>query len=147
MVNCGTANDHTIWTSPHELKVKLLVIQLCRTLCDPMDCSPSGSSAHGVFQGRMLELVAIFYSRGSSRPRDQSWISGIAGSFFTIWATWCWIIIVCILKRKKKKKDWIQADINRLYEQVAQVAMAATFASFPPLSGSTPTASCWVPYN
>ena len=38
--------------------------QLCPTLCDPMDCSPPGSSAHGIFQGRTLEWVAISFSRG-----------------------------------------------------------------------------------
>ena len=44
--------------------------QSCRTLCDPMDCSPPGSSVHGILQARMLEWVAIPLSRGSSRPRD-----------------------------------------------------------------------------
>ena len=44
-------------------------IQSSPTL-DPMDCSPSGSSVHGLFQARILEQVAIFYSRGSSQPRD-----------------------------------------------------------------------------
>ena len=42
------------------------------TLCDPMDCSPPGSSVHGIFQARILEWVAISSSRGSSRPRDQT---------------------------------------------------------------------------
>ena len=46
--------------------------QLCSTLCDPMDCSPLGSSVHGIFQARILEWVAICYSRGSSQPRDQT---------------------------------------------------------------------------
>ena len=52
-----------------------------------MDCRPPGSSVHGILQARILEWVAIPYSRGSSRPRDQTWISHIAGRFFTIWAT------------------------------------------------------------
>ena len=43
-------------------------------LCDPMDCSPPGSSVHGVFQARILEWVAIPYSRESSQPRDQTCI-------------------------------------------------------------------------
>ena len=47
-----------------------LVIQLCLTLCNPMDCSPLGSSVHGVLQARIPEWVAISSSRGSSRPRD-----------------------------------------------------------------------------
>ena len=46
------------------------VPQSCLALCDPMDDSPPGFSAHGVFHTRILEWVAIFYSRGSSRPRD-----------------------------------------------------------------------------
>ena len=42
------------------------ITQLCPTLCNPMDCSPSGSSIHGIFQARVLEWVAIFFSRESS---------------------------------------------------------------------------------
>ena len=48
----------------------LLCAQSCLTLCDPMDCSPLGSSVHGIFLARILERVAISFSRGSSRPRD-----------------------------------------------------------------------------
>ena len=55
--------------------------------CDPIDCSPPGSSVHGISQGRMLEWVAVSSSRGSSWPRDWTWVSHIAGGFFTIWAT------------------------------------------------------------
>ena len=46
------------------------VTQLCLTLCHPMDCSLPGSSIHGIFQARILEWVAISFSRRSSRPRD-----------------------------------------------------------------------------
>ena len=46
------------------------VIQLRPTLCDPLDCSPPGSSVHGIFQARILEWVAISFSKGSSLPRD-----------------------------------------------------------------------------
>ena len=46
------------------------VAQSCPTLCDPMDCSPPGSSIHGILQVRILEWVAISFSRGPSRPRD-----------------------------------------------------------------------------
>ena len=49
-----------------KVKFKLLVIQSCLTLCDPMDCSLLGSSVHGILQARILEWVAISYSRGSS---------------------------------------------------------------------------------
>ena len=54
-------------------------LQSCSTLCDPMDCSPPGSSTHGLFQARILEWVAISFSRGSSQPRDQTWVSCTSG--------------------------------------------------------------------
>ena len=65
-------------------------LQSCSTLCDPMDCSPPGSSVHGISQGRIPEWVAIFSSRGCSRPRDWTCIS--YGSYtvseiFYHWAT------------------------------------------------------------
>ena len=69
------------------LQVKSEVAQSCPTLCNPMACSPPGSSVHGVVQARELEWVVISFSRGSSRPRDQTWVSRIAGRRFTIWAT------------------------------------------------------------
>ena len=59
---------------------------LSRTLCYPMDCSPPGSSVHGISQARVLEWVAISSTRGSSQPRDQTQVSHIAGRHFTIWA-------------------------------------------------------------
>ena len=56
-------------------------------LFDPIDCSLPGSSVHGILQARILEWVAISFSRGSSQPRDQIQVSLIVGRFFTIWAT------------------------------------------------------------
>ena len=55
--------------------------------CEPMDCSPPGSSVRGILQARILEWGAISFSRRSSWPRDWTWVSCIAGRFFTIWAT------------------------------------------------------------
>ena len=52
-----------------------------------MDCSLAGSSVHGIFQARILEWVAISFSKGSSPPRDRTQVSRIAGRHFTIWAT------------------------------------------------------------
>ena len=52
------------------LEVEALVTQLCPTVCDPVGYSPPGSSFHGTLQARILEWVAIAFSRGSSRPRD-----------------------------------------------------------------------------
>ena len=59
------------------------VSQSCPTLCDPMDCSPPGSSVHGSLQARIPEWVAMPSSRGSSPPRDQTHGSCTAGRFFT----------------------------------------------------------------
>ena len=64
------------------------VAQLCLTLCDPKDCSPPGSSVHGILQARTLEWVAISFSRGSSQPRDQAYISCIGRWFLYRWVTW-----------------------------------------------------------
>ena len=65
--------------------------QSCPTLCDPMDSSPPGSSVHGILQARILEWVAISFSRGSSQPRDRILIlasPALADEFFTTSATW-----------------------------------------------------------
>ena len=61
------------------------IAQSCPTLCDPMNCSPPGSSVHGVFLARILEWVVISYPRGSSRPRDQThifWVSCFGKQIF-----------------------------------------------------------------
>ena len=59
------------------------VAELCPTLHDPMDCSLLGSSVHGIFQEKILDLVSMPSSRGSSQPRDQTQVSCIACEFFT----------------------------------------------------------------
>ena len=69
------------------MKVKVLVAQSCLTLCNPMDCSPPGSSVYGILQAGILEKVAIPFSKGSPWPRDLTQVSCIAGRLFTIWAT------------------------------------------------------------
>ena len=56
-----------------------LVAKSCLTLCNPMNCSPPGSSVHGISQARILEWVAISFSKGSSRPRDPTQVCCIAG--------------------------------------------------------------------
>ena len=58
-------------------------VQLSLTLGDPMDCSLPGSSAHGIFQARIREWVAISYFMGYSQSRDRTYISCLAGRFFT----------------------------------------------------------------
>ena len=64
-----------------------LVTKSCLTLGNPMDYSPPGSSVHGILQERILEWVAIPFSRGSFQPRDQTQVSCTAGGFLTFWAT------------------------------------------------------------
>ena len=66
---------------------KVKFAQSCPTLCDPMDCSPPGSSVHGILQARILEWVAFPFSRGSSWPKDGTQVFHIAGGFFTSWST------------------------------------------------------------
>ena len=67
--------------------IKVLVAQSCPTLCNPVDCNPPSSSVRGILQTRILEWVAIPFSRGSSWPRDWTWVSCFAGRFFTVEAT------------------------------------------------------------
>ena len=73
------AYTYTYWCV---LCAKLL--QSCLTLCNPVDCSPPGSSVHRILQARILEWVLIPFSRGFSQPKDQTWISRISGKVFTI---------------------------------------------------------------
>ena len=61
--------------------------QSCSTLCDPKDCSPPGTSAHGILQIRILEWVAILFSRESFQPGDWTHVSCTADRFSTVWAT------------------------------------------------------------
>ena len=60
----------------------------CLTLCDPVDCSPPGSSVHGISQAGILVWVAITSCRISSQPRDQTHISCICSHILYHWATW-----------------------------------------------------------
>ena len=77
------------------------VAQSCPTLCDPMGCRLPASSVHGIFQARKLEQAAISFSRGSSKPWDQTLVSHNAGRHITT------------RKAKKKRKDipiWMQSS-------------------------------------
>ena len=70
----------------NETEVIALVAQSCLTLCIPVDCSLPGFSVNGISQARILEWVAISSSRGSSWPRDWTWLSCITSRFFIVWA-------------------------------------------------------------
>ena len=83
------------------------VAQSCPTLCNPMDCSRSGSSIHRIFQARVLEWIAISFSRGSSRPRNQTQVSHIAGRRFTVW---CW------QKNRYKNQQILSTDFWQGYK-------------------------------
>ena len=69
-----------------DMKVKVLVVESRLTLCDSMDCGLLGSSVHGILWARILEWVHSLL-QGSSQSGDQTWVSCIAGRFFTMWAT------------------------------------------------------------
>ena len=88
------------------------VTQSCPTLCDPMDCSLPGSSVHGIFQARILEWVAISFSRGSSQPRDRSRVSRIVGRRFTIWATRAKVVFKEHFPLRYARAYWRRFDSN-----------------------------------
>ena len=72
-----------------EMRVRFTKSVSCSVKSDslqPMDHSPKGSSVYGILQARILEWAVIPFFRGSSRPRDWTWVSCMAGRFFTIWA-------------------------------------------------------------
>ena len=75
------------WCGVLVKKKKVLVTQLCPTLCNPMAYSPPGASDLRISQARILEWVAIPFPRGFSLPRDQILVSRIPGRFFTVCAT------------------------------------------------------------
>ena len=66
------AVTHCSSLSPAPVCICAQSLQSCLTLCDPVDCSPQGSSVHGILQARTLEGIAMPSSRGSSRLRDQA---------------------------------------------------------------------------
>ena len=77
---------------PSDVFLSITIRKHCKSiLCDSLQphglYSPPGSSLHGILQARILEWVAIFFSRGSSCPRDWTQVSCISGRFFTVWAT------------------------------------------------------------
>ena len=94
-----------------DLKLKPILICVCmsscsflfETHCDPMNCSPPGSSVHGIFQARIVGWVAISYSKGSSQPRDQTHVSCISCNgrqilyCCTTWEAQCSFTILKIL--------------------------------------------------
>ena len=76
------SSAHTHFVLFTTVSLCVLVAQLCPTLCNPTDGSFPGSSVHAILPARILEWVAIPFSRGSSQLRDWTWVSCIAGRFF-----------------------------------------------------------------
>ena len=94
---------------------KVYVSQSCQTPYDPMDYSLPGSSVHGILQARILERVAISFSRGSSWPRDQTQVSCIADRFFTVWANREALVYkTCLMDSKLHKHNiWSQMSLRK----------------------------------
>ena len=94
-VSCIAGGFFTSWATTVAEKIKeikmwktdrcCLVTKLYPTLCNPMYCSLPGSSIHGISQARILDWVAMSFSRGSSWPRDRTQVSRIAGRCFNLW--------------------------------------------------------------
>ena len=85
-----------------------LVTQSCLTLCEPIDCSPPGFSVHGILQARILEWIAISFSRGFSQPRGRTQVSHIAGRCFNLWATsWAWRV------KEESEKAGLKLNIQK----------------------------------
>ena len=101
--------------------------QLCLTLCDLMDCSLPGSSIHGIFQARVLDWVAISFSKKSSLTRDWTWVSHIVGRQFTIWATSeaIYIYIYKIIPHWDKKWSYPSPEMTSLGLWLPKSCLAA----------------------
>ena len=83
---CLLMSSFPTWVKSHIRHLHLMteseVAQSCPPLCDSMDCSLPGSYVHGIFQARVLEWIAISFSRESSWPRDRTWVSYIVNRCF-----------------------------------------------------------------
>ena len=83
--HCHCLIDHLLYSRCYPSEWVSEVAQSCPTLWDPVDLP--GSSVHGILQARILEWVAISFSKGSSQPRDRTQVSHTAGRRFNLWAT------------------------------------------------------------
>ena len=110
------------------LEVEVLVAQSCLTLWDPMDRSPPGFSVYGISQARILEWVAIFFSRGSSQLRDRTQASCIEGRLLTIWTTREASLSA------KQTKNLLQPMLTLLFPSQALVSLSKSYVFFWGLS-------------
>ena len=111
------------------------VSQVCPTLCDPMDYT-----VHGILQARMLEWIAVPFSRGSSQPRNWTQVSLIAGRFFTSWATTEALVLRGSYFISPKKQEPAQALCVELISLVC-VSHSVMSDSFNPMDCSPPSSS------
>ena len=104
----GLTLPHSLLICPFLWALVVLVTQSCPILCDPMDCRLPGSSVHGFLQVRILEWVAIPFSRGSSQPKNRTQVSCIAGRFFTIWATREALWVSWVISKARNKSSQLE---------------------------------------
>ena len=99
------------------------VSQSCPTLCDHMNCSLPHSSIHGIFQARVLEWVAISFSRGSSQPRDRTQVSLIVGRCFTVPSLFLKEMNIYVHKKNIQKKVHSGTLLNLLKLETTQTSI------------------------
>ena len=113
------------------------VTQLCPTLYDPIDGSPPGSLVPGILQARILEWIAISFSRGSSWPRDRTQVSHIVARLLTVWATREALYMPYAFCK--------YLPANRNPESWNSQVFAYYFLPFPPLLYTFPSRVCYSP--
>ena len=99
---------HSLLICPFLWAIVVWVTQSCPTLCDPMDCRLPGSSVHGILQVRILEWVAIPFSRGSSQPKNRTQVSCMTSRFFTIWATREALCVSWVISKARNKSSQME---------------------------------------
>ena len=105
--------------------------QSCPTLCNPMDCSLPSFSVHGVFQAKILEWVAISFSRGSSQSRDGTQVSGIVGRCFTLWATReAHYFFLAPMQHKKNLVENVALDISHVCARICFLSCGHRFLKY-----------------
>ena len=118
------------------------VTQLYPTLCNLIDCSLPGSSIHGILQARILEWVAISFSRGPSQPRGRTQVSRIAGRCFNLWAVYSHSILqgialvpgICNQSVQMNKRGISVREIN---QNSIHLSSRMKFLRAPPGLGKT----------
>ena len=116
----------------------MLVSQLCLILCNSMNCSPAGSSVHGILQFRILEWAAIPFSRRSSTSRDQTWVSHIAGGFFTIREALVCRVYRLVIGILSGECMWTALPGSKLWCRCCGIPEEQAFLSIVPSEGPRP---------